>query len=278
MVSTIQNYQLNNKTIPAELSTVPVLSEPSKNIITEVARQNLPNSFRTTAPLTGRMASLQETTTMLDEAKDHELRNKIIAYLEVALIVTAIVGIALGIVFGGEVALIMITCFGLLAYMGLTNGVYYFTEWQMEKVESRLPNYSRPWHADSGIGDITLAPLFAMFGGAILLPLYEAYTRVSRLQKVSDAQTRSLNDDLAQFKVENEALLSDAHAFYRDHSAELIGSLAERAHALEEDLSTLRRFTIKLPNGEGELSDHIEQHHRAIEELTKVRDFFQQFG
>lgn len=275
MITTVQSYQLNNKTVVIDLAKIPELSSPSKSVFRSLGA-NLPEALRTAAPLADRVRSIDETAQMLQEAKNNSTKNKVIAFLKTALVVALVAGVITACVFGGVIGIIAGSILGYLAYTFLTVFLYCDSGGKIKNLEMRLPNYSNPWYFPE---NDTYDPraLIPLLGGGMIMPLFEAYTRESRLERVLKQQIASVNETLSKYRDQNNQILPLAYQFSKDQSSELLNGLSRKIEQLEKSFASMKQLSERSEAGENELRARILAHQNAHNELSAVAEFYRQF-
>jgi len=106
------------------------------------------------------------------------------------------------------------------------------------------------------------------------MPLFEAYTKESRLERVLKQQVESINGTLSEYRDQNDQILPPAYQFSKDQSSELLIRLRYKIEQLEKSLVSMTQLPERAEAGENELSDRILAHKNAHNELRAVVEFF----
>lgn len=279
MVSTVQTYYFN-RSVRVDLAKIWELSEASRKVLT-LLDKNLPPAFNTAEPLLGRIYSMEETARMLQEAKDHGVKNKVRGLLKGALVVGVVAAAATASALGGNTGTLAGCITGGVLYYILTMCFYHQAKDEILSIEKRIPGYSVPclWEGPAegehgNYADACVPPL----GFGCVLPAYEAFTRQSRLQRVLNEQQVSLRTALAKCHEMNTYLLPQAYYFYMDESTGLLAKLNRKIEELTQSLDAMQKFPNRSSAGEEELHSHLLAHQNAKNELKRVIEFYRQFG
>ena len=139
-----------------------------------------------------------------------------------------------------------------------------------------LPNYSNPWYFPK-IGEYDPRGFFPLLGGGMVMPLFEAYTKESRLERILKQQIASVNKTLCEYRDQNNQILPLAYQFSKDQSSELLNGLSRKIEQLEKSLVSMEQLPERAGSGENELRARIITHQNARNELNAVAEFYRQF-
>jgi|GEM_PF-5597245 len=275
MISIVQSYNFNNKIVDIDLAKVPNLSNRSKDILTALGT-NLPQSFQTAAPLIDRVHSMEETKEMLREAQVDSGRDKAIAFLKAAMLVALVAGMIIApfVLASLDVVLLPI---GFVAYLGLSGFLYMDSCEKIENIEKRLPDYSSPWYSTSRWNGTDLRGALPALGGGLILPLFEAFTHQSRLERVLQKQSEFIDTTMAGYQKQNNQLLPIAYQFYKDHSPALLEALDRKIEQSQQSLIAMKQLPERVEIGENEMQARIDTYQRTKDELITIAGFYQQF-
>lgn len=243
VINTNQSYQINNKIIDIDLAHLPALSSKSQDILCKELGITLPERLRSipTAtspvskhrafkdlPLEGRIQHLKETSQLLEKAQKEGFRDKLIACLKVASLITFLAGYTLGCLLAPEFFLpaLFLPLFVYLIGSGL---LFESASVDIQEVEKRSPHYQNTENR-------RYVALF-LLGAQFVLPLWEAFTKESRLQKIVQEQRTSIEETLTEYKRENEQRIPFISQFYREHSQEIRSKLDWELKRLKDALS-----------------------------------------
>ncbi|MES2273282.1 MAG: hypothetical protein V4487_03740, partial [Chlamydiota bacterium] len=313
MISTIQSYQFNNKVAHVDLTKVQELSDSTKNILTNLGA-HLPQSFRTMdplihqvhlkeetkkqnfcskitssfscgdpiyavgmdAPLVERIHSMEETAQLLKETKENSTRDKVIAFLKTAAVVVLVVGIIMACIFGGKIGIALGCVLGIISYLMLTVWFYCSATENIANIEKRLPDYKRPWY-NPDMHPHDLRAFFPPLGGALVLPLFEAYTRESRLTRILKEQQEGIAATFSEYQEENNRILPNAYQFYKNESQKWIDQLNYKIEQSQKSLFDIEQVPERSVAGENDLKGRIAAFQKAIDDLKGVIGFYRQF-
>jgi hypothetical protein len=279
VISSIQDYQLNNKTVSVDLGQAPRLSKESINLLTDL-EMDVPRSFQTDASLKDRISSMQETAKILQTAKENRTKDKVIACLKTALLAALVAGVVLGIVFSGQPVLFIM--FGWLAYVVVSMGLGFMAAREIANVEKRSPDNSNSWYCDEldspdmGPGTMLFSYL-SVLGGGFVLPLFEVFTRESRLERVLMEQQENLQGQLSDYKSKNDSILPRAYEFYSNKTQSLLDELQYKIEASQQSLDLMKQLSERSLRGETELQARSAAYQKAVDELRSEAQFYHQF-
>ncbi len=276
MVSVIQEYRLNGRDFSLDLTEVGEMSAESKDVFTKLG-VSLPPPLKGGAGLQDRVRSIQDTAQMLQEAKEHSVRDKALAVLKTALLVALVAGIIAACVFGGEAGVILGLVMGLICYATVSLTLYLESGEKIVNIENKLPDYERPWYLPEEFGDRErdINPVVGLLGGGFIMPLFEAFTRTSRLERVLQKQRESLNATLTHCKEKNDRLLPLASEFCQTESARIDGAFAKKIGQLQQHLATMRAEGSE--EWEKVFEKRIAEHQKAKAEWDAMVDFYKPF-
>lgn len=309
MVSFVQSYQLNNQSVNVDLSQIPEFSDVSKEIFHSLG-ETLPQALQTTAPLIDRISSLTQTEQMLQETLDEDTERKIFAFIKTALLVVFVAGTVAAFAFGGVGAIPAGVSLALF-YFFMSGVLYSESVSMIEDIENRSPNEAKPEylfqqphkleneqdaypcgrfrykvshkHPQYAIRKTERTKDFkdvfiSLLGGGLISPLFEAFTRKSRLERVLKEQKEGLQATLQTFKKENDSILPVAHRFFQEQSARLLSRIEEQIRSLETSLELLQTFSQKTEAGEKDLKERLLEYQKTKEELEAITAFYGRLG
>ncbi|MES2272911.1 MAG: hypothetical protein V4487_01820 [Chlamydiota bacterium] len=283
MSSIIQEYPINNKIISFDLTKPAVELSGASSVILENIGFTPPPEFRTTTarivygyPLRTRLEQIEETAQMLKETKEHGTRDRAIAFLKTALVVAVVAGAVLACAFGGGVGIALGIVLGIFAYMAVTANLYFEANEMIQLIEGEdAPRHSY-WPARTGDQEIDPKLILALFGGGLIMPLYEHFTRESRLEGVLKQRQEAVQTQLSQWKEENSKTLAIAYDFYKNRSGDATHRLSQKTEECEKSLAQMEQLPERSPAGEEDLRSRLDICKKAEVELALVLKFYQQ--
>lgn len=247
-----QYHKLNNIILNSD-SELPILSESTKKILQNDLSMALPNPVEMNS-LRDRATKIENLSKELQQAKDHHIRNKIFACLKGVLITGILAGsILLGIYVDPCFFLGMLISF--IADMAFSWQALFLLNQHKEKGEY-LGNEPKPMLITLGMGSI-----------------YEAFRRVSRIEKILEKELHSLNE-LHSYNLEQ---LPANVEFYKS-SETVVEKLNEQIKRAEVSLALLKQLPIKTERGETELNIRIASLFKAKEEVEAMSQFYLPFN
>ncbi len=245
----IQTYSLNQIQVDIDLLNSPSLSEASQALI-EKHFHISPPALKDKEPLRNQIQVLLDAKNQLIAAKIYRSQDIFIACLKTAALASVLaVSILLGP--GGWMA------GGILLYFALDIALY-FSE------TSDLPE--------------TLPPIP---GFGLLMPLYMALTRVSKLDKSVEKESKALKALLKKYYNENQySSLRRVYNFYTQLTGPFIDSLDKKTRESKNRLKVIESFPSRdrSPKIEKELSESIRALQTAQKELFLCWLLYQKFN
>lgn len=279
MISTIQNYQINDFNTNIDTTKIPQLSNRLQNLLK--SKIELPPSPKTPDPLLNTsITSLKDTEKLLQETRNHRTRDKIISVLKVALVVAAIAGMILACTLGGPAGLGLGLSLGLVFmfifyHISILNNLHKIID--IEKKTPTVPSYEPPRFSMT-VNVRNFDKLIARFSYPLIalpiFPIYEAFTREARIEKILTRQQEAIAQKFSKLQEENSQLIPAAHDFYTRESDALIAGIEEQIEEARKDLTVVNSLPRKLSAGVYELENRIRQYEFAIQELREIRDFY----
>lgn len=280
----LQTFHHGGRDHTIDLGNVPTLGTRigetpicSSSTITSLGTPFAPiqNYIDIVRPLENKIEVLQATAAKLTDARQHATRDKIIAVLKTAFLVTLLVASILALIYGSPVIAGVLGTLGLQSYvMGSFAAI--FGPWHElltnKNATSFIPEYNNygRYHVTSyefdrqpvtkGFAAIILGMLFGSFA-----PIYAAFTRTSSLERVFEQQKK----DLEASKEENAKQFSQIVAYYLEK-----GALAKQFFT--KHTSHLEGLLKESPKCEIYRMGMLENE-RDLRKVQAVLDFYNQF-
>lgn len=272
MISTQIKIEINGKERLIDFEQIPVLSPETVSTANKIKNIEFPSCFQLVHSLHLQAASIQEVQNSLKTTQDQEHREKLIALLKTALLVVLVAGCVASCVFGGAAVMVAGLVIGLLGYTLLAHSFYQQANEEIEKIEEQFPNYTRPWYFPVRTQDkeMQLGVLLALSGGGFVMPLFEAFTRKSRLERLLESKKTQLEETLSEHKKQ----LPNAHSLAQTELPQIIQGLDTEIKKCAASLTGLKELKQRQAIGEAQLQSQISQYEKAKKELQKIVDFY----
>ncbi len=256
MIDAIQAYQLNNREIQVNLGEVPKLFPSLKNFLQQELHLYVPDQL-IGAELKSRINALPDMMRDIQEAKDSKTKDRLLACLQALLVAASVAALVLCIIYNSP--------FAILAFLSF----YAFSVWGVVDAAEKL-NLSE--------SEFDALGLSILIGGGIFVPLYETFSRVSRLEESLDETKKTIEEDLDRVRRENLRLLPENYRFYQRETRRVEEVLTQRIEESEDDFQKMKLLHIRSPKGEEELSTRIETLRKTRENWAQVVAFYNQFN
>lgn len=148
--------------------------------------------------LQGEINHLRVNMLRLETAKDNLWKDRLIAIGKVGLIIATVAGVTASVAFGGLVGIIVGGLIGLIIYVGISLLIMDSSADKIDELEKLLPNYKAPWYSSEHGVDFDPRLFPTILGMNIVLPLFDAVTRKSRINRISREINLILNEKTAQ--------------------------------------------------------------------------------
>jgi hypothetical protein len=279
----IQNFQINNRTTSIDLNQVPALSRSSK-IVLEKLNKELDDSVQTIDSLKGKAEMIQKTQSTLQDARIHATRDKAIAALKTLVLVFAItLFIAACIIDTPAIPVAVAIVISTLLFV-------FLSAHSVASIVNEVKNCKRaaifnPLVSLENERYVTVKELITLLLGPYILgifaPLYQAFTRIPRLEKTVEQQ-KELFKVVAE---QEQATFAKAAAFYQREGQQLRTALQEATRFQKQQQSQLQgqsaeevRKGVFLPNEEiDRVSLRLRTLNKAEAELENVLRFYENY-
>jgi hypothetical protein len=269
MIPMMQKFEIRRDAFWVDLRTIPKLGSFSQTTLSAL-NGRLPAPVLTAEPLKERIASMEETAALLKKAGDKGFQNKMIAMIKTAVVVVLVFeavtfsakGTSQDVFYGALPAEIL---YGLVTYF-----LYYKAKKKIVSTEERLPDYSPNVVFKYDFG----GPIVPMLGGGLLLPPFEAFTRVDRLARVLEEQRKSIIAELDDYSKQNQALLPAAYFFYVEQGPSLLIALNDLIEKCLKRQTELMSDPNRSKVEETELQYRLNEYNTTQRELSSVLIFY----
>jgi len=283
-----QIYNFNNKEIKINIAEVPNFSDTTRELFKNLPTvPAVPENWHTCPTIAQKYQSLTNTEEMLRDIKEHSTREKIIACLKAAALISLVILSVFSFIATITIspALVPVCMTGVLGYIGANAIMSHLAAKKIKEIEQHRDPVPRErelplsyqlfnaenWH--SGVEPIGSA----LSGFGIIAPIFEAFTRESRLESVQKQETQALDEIKSELKTFNESLLHRAYAYYEQNTPELFNSLRTEIENTQTEIKRPEKLPAYAQAGINELYDHLSDCYKAKTQLQAVADFYHQF-
>ncbi len=287
-----QSIQMNGKefTISFEPGAIKEPNFQTKTLIEKLAKDlslNFPQSGTLDA-LRGRINSLNKTLTELNTKKNYERDYKFFSFLKTALLTyicasfvqichftTKIVFLVQAPILVKFLALGAAVCFSFVFFKAIQSANLDSTK-NMVKIENRVDSYKKPWYFIEENDQFKFTQVPHIIAGGLILPLYEAFTRISRLNRVFKQQQEDLKNFASKGDL-NEEFIS-TYQFYKINSTILYTKLDLAIKNIDESIKVMETLPERSKLGEKDILVRLNRHKEAQQELAEIAEFYEKFA
>lgn len=274
--STTQHYLWNGREVSIDIAKVPVISDLC---ITHLDIQ-LPPSFKKPAPLMKQIQKLKDIHKMLQEEQANGCQHKSYGILKTASSAAIVGGAIVACVIGGTAGLTAGLTGGLISHVLASSCLWDNGVEKIRAIEDLGPTSSHCWKgaccliiSDEGYHWTDM--LIASLGKGTVIPIYEAFSRKGRLERVFQEQREAVLALLSEYEKENNANLPGACQFYTEQFQKVTEYVNQKRETLEKSLHSMQALSERSPQGEKELEQRLAEWTQIRDELNAMHAFYQ---
>lgn len=267
------NIEINREDRYFNINEIPLISSATSSLSSKIKNIQFPGCFHKKCPIDQEIQTIGDIEKSLKETQDQVLRNQLIALLKTTLLIMFVAGSIVACVYGGSIGLALGMPTAILGPSLLSVYFYQQAKESIQKIEQQIPGYVRPWYFPGWQPDVPIQPelLLALCGGGLIMPLFEAYTRTSRLERLLHSKQTQHKQTVTGYQQQ----LAEGFQLAQTRLPEFLQTLQTEIEKCQSSLNIMRQCSARSVLGEHDLESQISQYQNAQTEVRAILEFYQ---